>query len=162
MHPISYTGPLRIPGTVEVEVSFREQAHLPPRSRQFLSPFRDPFPVTVLDLHEMVAEKIRALYQRGNPRDLYDLWFVLAKRAIPLDPATVAAMIPTKFRLVSGGWRRQHLYDAIEAQRRAWDDAFRSLVLDPPAFEEALVAVQHGLRPISGIDNIIGLMRLLV
>jgi predicted nucleotidyltransferase component of viral defense system len=145
---IGYVGPMRIPGTVELEISFREQAQLPPQVLPFLSPFRDPFPVTVLHLHEIVAEKMRALYQRGNPRDLYDLWFILIKLAARIDPATVAGLIPIKFRLVSGGWRKQQLYDNIEANSGTWDDAFRLLVVDPPAFEETLVAVQRALRPV--------------
>lgn len=73
VRPIAYIGPLNVPGTVEVEISYRENVALDPRPLLYHSPFRDPFPVTVMDLHEMVAEKVRALYQRGNPRDLYDL-----------------------------------------------------------------------------------------
>jgi predicted nucleotidyltransferase component of viral defense system len=145
---ISYSGPLRIPGSVEVEVSFREQAELPPQILPYLSPFRDPFPVHVLDLHEIVSEKIRALFQRGNPRDLYDLWFIFVKVILAVDAATVARLIPIKFRLVSGGWRKHQLYENIEANRSTWESAFRSLITDPPGYEEALVAVQRALRPI--------------
>jgi len=87
--PISYIGPLRSPGTVEVEVSFREEVQLPVRDMEYKS----PFPVAVMDLHEMVAEKVRAMVQRGNPRDLYDLWFIFSQIDARVDDGTIAQLI---------------------------------------------------------------------
>jgi nucleotidyltransferase AbiEii toxin of type IV toxin-antitoxin system len=48
-----------------------------------------------MDLNEMIAEKVRALYQRGHPRDLYDLWFVLTALAPPL-PASASPALPSQ------------------------------------------------------------------
>ena len=112
------------------------------------SPFRDPFPVVVMDLHEMVAEKIRALYQRGNPRDLYDLWFIHALPNTAIDARTVADLVPTKFLLVSGGWKRERLYERIRANEGDWNQALRLLVVTLPSFDEALSAVEAALRPV--------------
>src|SRR5579871_1102704 len=89
LRPISYVGPLNVRGTVEVEISYRETVILPPNTLLYTSPFRDPFPVIVMDLHKMIAEKIRALHQRGNPRDLYDLWFLFSQQGATIDPNRV-------------------------------------------------------------------------
>lgn len=97
VRPITYTGPLNVPGTVEVEISYREDVVLDPVSMLYHSPFREPFPVMVMDLHEMVAEKMRALYQRGNPRDLFDLWFIYALSGQVVDPHVVAGLTPRSF-----------------------------------------------------------------
>lgn len=150
--PISYTGPLRVPGTVEVEVSFREDIQLAARPMDYISLFREPFPVAVMDLHEMVAEKVRAMVQRGNPRDLYDLWFIFSRIDVSLSNETVARLLPLKFAppLVSKGWRKQDLYTTIRAKESDWENALRVLVVDPPSFDEALDVVERALRPIIG------------
>jgi len=148
IRPIIYTGPLNVQGTVEVEVSYREDVVLIPTPQLFNNPFRDPFPVVVMNLHEMVAEKIRALYQRGNPRDLYDLWFIHALPNTAIDARTVADLVPTKFRLVSGGWKRERLYERIRANEGDWNQALRLLVTSLPAFDDALSAVEAALRPV--------------
>ena len=45
------------------------------------------------------------MYQRGNPRDLYDLWFISTGLAAGVDTDAVAQRIPGTFRttLVRGG-----------------------------------------------------------
>jgi uncharacterized protein len=148
VRPISYTGPLNVPGTVEVEISYREDVVLDPIPMPFHSLFRETFPVIAMDLHEMVAEKMRALYQRGNPRDLFDLWFIYSLPEQAIDPHVVAKLIPTKFRLVSGGWRRERLYDRIRVNEGDWNQALRLLVVTLPSFDEALSTVEVSLRPI--------------
>jgi predicted nucleotidyltransferase component of viral defense system len=148
--PISYTGPLRVPATVEVEVSFREHIQRPALTMDYISPFREPFPVAVMDLHEMISEKVRAMVQRGNPRDLYDLWFIFSRIDSPISDEVVARLIPLKFTppLVSKGWRPQELYTKIRSQGGAWTSALTVLVAEPPTFDEALDVVEKAMRPI--------------
>jgi predicted nucleotidyltransferase component of viral defense system len=148
VRPITYTGPLNVPGSVEVEISYREDVVLTPHSLLYHSPFRDPFPVTVMDLREMVAEKLRALYQRGNPRDLFDLWFIYSMSGTTVEAHTVAHLVPAKFRLVGGGWRRERLYDRIRANAGEWQRALQLLVTTLPAFDDALATVEVALRPV--------------
>lgn len=50
--------------------------------------------ISYLDKEEILAEKIRALFVRGKPRDLFDLWFLLAKK-IPLNES----LIKHKFKI---------------------------------------------------------------
>ena len=149
VRPITYIGPLNVQGTVEVEISYREDVILNPRPLLYNSPFRDPFPVAVMDPHEMVAEKVRALYQRGNPRDLFDLWFLYSLPDTIVDAHTVARLVPMKFRLVGGGWRRERLYDRIRANEEEWQRALHLLVTTLPTFDDALATVEAALRPIA-------------
>lgn len=150
IEPIAYTGPLRVPGTVEVEVSFREDIQRPARLMDYISPFREPFAVAVMDLHEMIAEKVRAMVQRGNPRDLYDLWFIFSRIDSVISDEIVAQLIPLKFTppLVSKGWRPQDLYTKIRTTEQEWTSAFTVLVAEPPTFDEALDVVEKALHPI--------------
>ncbi len=114
----------------------------------YRSVFRDPFDVLVMDLNEMVAEKIRAMYQRGNPRDLYDLWFIFTRLADHVDPATVAQLIPSKFQpsLVRGGWNRGRLFTLMDEERHTWDDALDALAPDHSSFAETRATVERALR----------------
>jgi predicted nucleotidyltransferase component of viral defense system len=148
LRPISYVGPLNVRSTVEVEISYRETVLLPPHAMAYVSPFRDPFAVTVMELDEMIAEKVRALYQRGNPRDLYDLWFLFSQQGPSISIGTVATLIPEKFKRVSGGWKRERLYDRIRAAEPTWSEGLHLLVAAPPPFTDALSIVEKALRPL--------------
>jgi len=71
----------RVSLRIKVEVSAEE---LPPASRLEVVPFRvdnswfsGTADVLTFDVHELVATKIRALYQRRKGRDLFDLWLAL-------------------------------------------------------------------------------------
>lgn len=47
------------------------------------------FTLVVADEKEILAEKIRALLNRGEPRDVYDLWMLLSKK-VSLDEKLIA------------------------------------------------------------------------
>lgn len=56
------------------------------------------FPVPVMQLDEIVAEKLRALAQRDRPTDLSDLAMVLGRDSI--DERRVRRLVALKFELV--------------------------------------------------------------
>ena len=53
-----------------------ETVALPPKKLPVIHPYSDNLEVSVLSysLVEILSEKIRALFQRTRPRDLYDVW----------------------------------------------------------------------------------------
>ena len=69
----------RADNVLSIECSFRRPIYLPPQYRPLREErwFRqlefNPSPVPVLQTEEAVAEKIRAAFQRNNPRDIFDL-----------------------------------------------------------------------------------------
>ncbi len=71
------------PNSIRVEMSLREAVQLPVEWRPLLDPYgvltgRPLMPT--MDLREIAAEKVRALCMRSQPRDLYDLAFLLDHR----------------------------------------------------------------------------------
>ncbi|MEJ7826307.1 MAG: nucleotidyl transferase AbiEii/AbiGii toxin family protein, partial [Solirubrobacteraceae bacterium] len=66
---IRYTGPLGT-GLVSVEVSYREDVVEQPELVEVGAPYYEPFPIPVMQLEEIVAEKLRAIAQRDRPTDL--------------------------------------------------------------------------------------------
>ncbi|MCB9469962.1 MAG: nucleotidyl transferase AbiEii/AbiGii toxin family protein [Candidatus Obscuribacterales bacterium] len=69
----------RTDNVLSIECSFRRPIYLKPQLRQLRNEswFRqlefEPSPVPVLQTEEAIAEKIRAAFQRSNPRDIFDL-----------------------------------------------------------------------------------------
>ncbi len=82
--------------SIRIDISLREK----PVTREItvLTPFDypiSPYPLVVhLSAKEMLAEKIRALFIRGKPRDLFDVWFLLTKK-VEIDEK----IIDRKFKL---------------------------------------------------------------
>lgn len=68
--------------SIRIDISLREKPLT--REHLVLTPFDypiSPYPLVVhLSYEEIMAEKIRALFIRGKPRDLFDLWFLLSKK----------------------------------------------------------------------------------
>jgi predicted nucleotidyltransferase component of viral defense system len=55
-----------------------ERIILEPELRKIIHPYSDELSAKVItyQLEEIMAEKLRALFQRTRPRDLYDVWFM--------------------------------------------------------------------------------------
>jgi predicted nucleotidyltransferase component of viral defense system len=76
---------------VKLEINMDDQT--PAALKTLYSPF-DPasFSLQIMRSDYLVAQKIRALLQRGKGRDLYDLWFIL-RTHMPIDYALAASLV---------------------------------------------------------------------
>lgn len=136
---LRYEGPLydgsdRSRGSVELEVSTRDDVVREPDWRRLFFPYPETRAVTALCLRieEALAEKLRALSTRTRGRDLYDCWFLLqqgieivpdlfeAKMAVVGEPPTVVLSIT----------------------EREWDRDLSILVEHPPGYQ----AVKHDIE----------------
>ena len=128
---------------IRLEFSLRERVILPAEAR----PIRDPYGVLeggpgvpTMDLREILAEKIRALYMRSAPRDLFDLW-ILARRGVPLEIPLVDEKLVW--------WRPDVKYSPPAVRERiahlepTWDRDLRPLLANVPPFSEV---AEHIIR----------------
>ena len=122
---IYYRGPrqTRTPASVRLDLTRDEVVACPPVMRpiQHLYPDELPAPATTrcYSLEEVFAEKIRALGERGRPRDLYDVVFLMDLPALvdhaDLVQSTLTAKCASKgvpepsFESVATGSRRAEL-----------------------------------------------------
>ena len=111
---------------VKLQISRRETPTLPTeRRRQIeqsyfrLLPFL-PAEITCLALPEIIAEKIRASYQRNKARDIYDLGMFATR---PLDHALIRRLVVLKL------WQARDGFDPARMMRKFqdgrdfdWDD----------------------------------------
>lgn len=81
--------------------------------------------VLTFTLDEVVATKIRALFQRSKGRDLFDLWLALTQLGVT-PPSIVAAFAPYRPDAYTG--RRAELNLREKVQRSAFREDIRALV----------------------------------
>jgi predicted nucleotidyltransferase component of viral defense system len=76
---ISRRGGLPLKIKLDLTLPANEILLLPPEEKSIIHLFSDKCSakVPVYSLDEIVAEKIRTLFQRTRPRDLYDIWFFI-------------------------------------------------------------------------------------
>jgi len=138
-------------GTAKLEVSVHEDLVFAVRDAFFdvsdlgLQPFTVPAVAQV----ELVAEKLRALVQRAQPRDLFDLHLYLTESGWHLDPAELRKAVDAKLAITRykqwkpGLWRSN-----VEAMRAAWEKTMLAWV-EPgrlPSIEEVIEGVAGQLR----------------
>jgi predicted nucleotidyltransferase component of viral defense system len=138
-------------GTAKLEVSVRENLVFAVRDAVFdvSDVGLTPFTLHALAEVELVAEKVRALVQRAQPRDLFDLHLYLLESGWYLDRKDLARAIEAKLRTTRHKrWRsdlwRVHL-DEIE---ELWIPTLREWI-EPdriPDFDLTVEAVTHRMR----------------
>ena len=142
---------------IRLQVSRREVPTLPPsRNAQYVhSYFRhlpfDPVDITCLTLPEIIAEKVRACYQRNKARDIYDL-SVFATR--PLDRPLIRRLVVLKIWQAGDAFDPEALmtkFDDVTAFD--WDD-LRKLVRRTQAIDPAEIsaACQKGFAFLTELD----------
>ena len=78
-----------LPAKLKIEINTIEHFQvLPPRLEQFdiaSEWFSGSVPIVTYEINELMATKLRALYQRRKGRDLFDLWYVVTHELIQLE-----------------------------------------------------------------------------
>ena len=75
-----FAGKLSSTNTLKIDFNKKKVKHRIVKVIQKLFSDVPQFTIVVLDEKEIFAEKIRALINRGEPRDLYDIWVLLNKK----------------------------------------------------------------------------------
>lgn len=80
-----FTGPLGQPNSLKIEVDFLQNVVLPPREMNYHNVYGVTTKVRVMDIREILAEKIRAMNDRVRYRDFYDFSMICLKLGINLN-----------------------------------------------------------------------------
>lgn len=134
-----YTGDRRSLNFIRLEVN-RESSVEQATVRRYTPPFTDipSFDLLVLDEREILAEKVRALMTRREPRDLYDVYHLLEK-SVSLDPALVRA----KLEYYGIEYDAETLLDRARSLEGQWPSLATLTYSDPPAFARAMDALER-------------------
>jgi predicted nucleotidyltransferase component of viral defense system len=140
---LKYRGPLyqgseKSIGTIDIEISKREDVFLDPEWTRLFFEYPDIRVVNALGLakKELLAEKLRALTGRNKPRDLYDCWFLI-KQGVDLD----RGLFEKKIEVVDGASEV-----SIEVTEDMWEDDLNLFLENPPEFQQVLNDVEASLE----------------
>ncbi len=80
-----YTGPLGFPNSVKVDIDVLQNVLLPVQKMTYHTVWGFEFPVRVMDIREICAEKIRAMSDRARYRDFFDIYLVIKNYQFDLE-----------------------------------------------------------------------------
>ncbi len=72
---------------IPLNISMKDKVLIEPKKESVISLYRElpSFDLFLMQEEEILAEKVRAIFTRLKPRDIYDLWFLLIKKNIKFD-----------------------------------------------------------------------------
>lgn len=116
--------------SLTIQVSKREKTELKPVSIAITPLYTDiaPYFVTCMDEKEILAEKVRAIYQRTFAKDIYDLWFLIHK-GVRIEKK----LIDKKLSLIKIKFRRETILEKILNSKKAWNE-LKEVLLTYPEF----------------------------
>jgi len=82
------------------------------------------FELSVLDVEEMAAEKIRCILTREKPRDIYDLWF-LSKKGVTIN----ASLVNKKLKIYGLKFNLEAFLEKINEKRNMWKRDLQDLII---------------------------------
>lgn len=151
---LSYQGPLPAPNDVKVDITITEALCFPLQARPILrtyagySDLPEGPTVQAYALEEILVEKLLALSDkaRNEPRDLYDLWHLLASKDLRLGElkAEVEKKLAFRKRPVEG------LYQMVAAKearlQKLWELRLAHQVAVLPPFDEVFREALRAIR----------------
>jgi predicted nucleotidyltransferase component of viral defense system len=145
-------------GRFRLQVSLRERPTLPvvARPMQPQAYFRylefAPFPIRSLQDIEMIAEKVRATYQRAKVRDLYDLYRFAT---VPFDGDLLRRLVVLKLWQVRDPFIPEEFFSKLRGSNYDWDD-LRRLVRPAERIEpgEVLSTIEARFASLRGLSEL--------
>lgn len=111
---------------IRVDISRREKILKNVEAKEIRPIYPDilPFIVVVMDLEEILAEKLRAIVKHVKPRDLYDLWFLI-KMGMKID----LSLINKKLEYYKIKFNIKKFVENIESLERVWERELEPVII---------------------------------
>jgi len=126
---IPFIGPLRYRNSIRIDLSFRDDLILDVMERPILSKYGDSISSSVyaLEFVEIMAEKLRALIERGYPRDYYDVYSHIDKIK---DKEFLRELTKRKCHLIDIKYEPSKIFDeeALKRVELAWKTQLEHLL----------------------------------
>ena len=120
-----YDGSKNSMSRVTINISKRERP-LSYSMKLLISAFPEipSFELSVLNIEEIAAEKIRCIITREKPRDIYDLWF-LSKKGITLD----VSLINKKLKIYKLTYNQKKFVEKVNEKQKMWKRDLQDLII---------------------------------
>jgi hypothetical protein len=154
---LSYEGPLPAAASrkeIKVDITIKERLVFPPVKQPALRVYEEyadlpkDATVHVYPLMEIATEKVVALCDRARnePRDLYDIWYLVNGNHVDLSilPTAIADKLAFRKRTLEG--IGEELRKKEDRLRKLWDPRLSHQLALLPDFQEVFRAVQREFR----------------
>jgi hypothetical protein len=131
-----YDGSKNSMSRVTINISKRERP-IAPCMKLLVSTFPEipSFELSVLNIEEMAAEKIRCIITREKPRDIYDLWF-LSKKGITLN----VSLINKKLKIYKLTYDQKKFIEKVNEKQKMWKRDLQDLIIgNLPEFDDVVI-----------------------
>jgi predicted nucleotidyltransferase component of viral defense system len=110
---------------ITINISMKEKPIYDAKEEQVYPKYRDipSFSVFVMPLEEILAEKIRALFTRDKPRDVFDIWFLLKKGV-----HTNLTDVNKKLKLYDEKFTKEKLIAKIDEKSKSFEIDLKPLI----------------------------------
>jgi len=129
---------------IDITKCENEKIFLPADTRKIIHPYSDDLnvEVKVYALEEIMAEKIRSLFQRTRPRDLYDVWYLWGK----IDRKKIFKILPEKFRVKDVDFNIKDFEERKDDFKNAWENSLEHQLKELPDFKEVFLTVLQEVK----------------
>lgn len=153
---LRYQGPLPAANDVKVDITINEALQFPLRDRPVLRSYEeyedlpDEPTIRVYSLQEIATEKLIALSDRARnePRDLYDLHFLISEAGIRLAELRTEIEAKLGFRGRTGKGVEAMVANKEARLRRLWSTRLAPQINNLPPFDAVFRAVQRAVRDV--------------
>ncbi len=152
---ISYIGPLPgKPKEVKIDVTYKELLIHPVEERRIIktyeeySDFPDSPTIKVYSLNEIAIEKTCALFTpaRNEPRDLFDIYYLISEANVNLDPLVHDVDEKLKFKGSSFEARKDEFLKKEARFEKLWNTRLSAQISKLPEFHNVFRSVKRAFR----------------
>lgn len=157
-----YTSVLQQRNHITFNLSTSSPIEQSSRMKVRVAPYFSESPtVLALGINEILAEKMRALLQRRQPRDVFDVWFLIEKKGIKLDMNLLRKKLQRSYdaapfgnKKAAGSYTMSSIASKIRQSvtERAWNNELGGLIMRPRP--ERKVAIDSVCQILSRIGDI--------
>ena len=133
---------------IDIDLSLRNDVILPPDIKYLVPSYPDipMFPVPVMNLNEIVSEKVASIIERDKMRDIYDLYFLI--KFLNLQPDL--KLINTKFDMRGNKFNSKDFLDTIgnALNSAKWKSELSFLISPLPDSKEVVKIINDAFQNI--------------
>lgn len=112
---------------IPLNISMKEKTLLEPKREAIISLYGEipNFELFAMQEKEILAEKVRAIFTRMKPRDVYDLWFLIARKNVVFD----LKLINKKLSLYNLKFDFEGFRNRVEKIKGLWQSDLKNLMV---------------------------------
>lgn len=148
---ISYVGPLGGFGNnkkVKVDISRSEKLEFEPVIKSAFVKYSDEEEYNLLcyPLEELLVEKLRCVMQRMQPRDYYDIWYLLEVHDMNVEFLTTEFINKCESKELDPADFYKKLEQKLPQYKARWEKSMSDQIKDLPDFDQVQREVQRHLK----------------